>query len=58
MSKQLTEKEGMLKLIMLRYMDERVNETTAIKENFKIDYESLEGVREKIGEAKYQDNLK
>lgn len=39
--KQLTEKESLLKLLINKYMHERLIEIDAIKLNFKIDYDKI-----------------
>lgn len=53
LTKQYMEMDAMLKKTMHKYMDEMLNETTAIKTHFRIDYGSLEELRPHMEEEKY-----
>ena len=44
--KQLTEKESLLKLLINKYIHERLIEIDAIKLNFKINYDRLQNIKE------------
>jgi len=48
----------MLKKTMHKFMDEQLTETTAIKQHFTIDQESLEQLKPHMSEEKYQETLK
>lgn len=46
LTKQFVEKEAKLKALVNKYMDDKLAETTAVKGNFKVDYEKLEELKE------------
>ena len=56
--KQLTEKESLLKLLIHKYMQERLIEVDAIKRSFIIENQDLERIKDKLGDARYQETLK
>ena len=58
LTKQFMEKDASLKLVMHKYMEEGLQETTAIKQHFAIDFKSLDLLRPSLGEQKYSQLLK
>lgn len=58
LTKQYMETDAMLKKTMLKFMEENLTETTAIKQHFQIDLQSLEELKAHMTEEKYQDTLK
>ena len=57
--KQFLEKEATLKLILQKYMDQRLIEKENIKQNFKIDYDKLNNVlKPHMSDEAYQEALK
>jgi len=51
--KQLTEKESLLKLLIHKYMQERLIEIDAIKRNYVIEHQDLELIKSKLGDVRY-----
>jgi len=58
LSKQFMETDALLKKTMHKYMEESLHELSAIKTHYKIDYESLEQLKEHMSEEKYNATLK
>lgn len=58
LSKQYTEKEQMLKAILQKYTDMRMAEEAGIKAQFKIDYENLEMIKDRLDLNDYTEQLK
>ena len=48
----------MLRIILQKYSDQQHDETNAIKQNFKIDKEKLEELKDAMPEQAYEDTLK
>jgi hypothetical protein len=55
LTKQFVEKEAKMKALVNKYMDDKLAETTAVKGNFKVDYDKLEELKEndQLDEAAY-----
>jgi hypothetical protein len=58
LTKQYMETDAMLKKTMHKFMEEQLTETSAIKQHFIIDCESLEQLKPHMTEEKYQETLK
>ena len=52
------EKDGLLKLCLHKYMEILVTEITAVKEQFKIDHQSLQHLLKNMNEISYNEFVK
>lgn len=53
LTRQFMETDAMLKKTMHKYMDEQLEESTAIKNHFNVDLASLEGLKSHMKDANY-----
>ena len=58
LAKQYLESDAMLKKTMHKYMEESLAEVSAIKTHYRIDYASLEQLKEHMSDEKYNATLK
>lgn len=56
--KQYIEKEQLLKNCLQKYSDNMLSEISAVKSNFKLDYDRLESIKDKLTEDDYKTQLK